>query len=437
MEQTGAITLKEFNRLVGAVLADASLRNRWIIAELSDVAVRGGHCYMELVDKNPATGRTEAKTRGIIWANTYPALKYKFESETGQKFGSNIKVMLKASVNFHEQFGYSVVITDINPSFTLGDMERKRREIIDRLTREGIINDNKSLEMPLVPQRIAVISAAGAAGYGDFMNQLQNNKENFKFYTALFEARMQGTETAPTVIAALDRIAQYADLFDCVVIIRGGGATSDLNSFDDYDLAANVAQFPLPVITGIGHERDNTVIDYVSNLRVKTPTAAAEWLIDRAHRVLIEVNTLSQTVASRAREYILGAREQLAYLDSSLPHIVKGILSDSKSRLEKYALQIPVSAKSRTENASTYLDNIVARIKDAKTSRLNMEKMKLDHVAETVQLLSPANTLKRGYSITRINGKAVTSAENVPENAELTTVTAHGEIISVVKSKNI
>lgn len=437
MEQTGAITLKEFNRLVGAVLANAALKNRWIIADLSDVAVRGGHCYMELVDKNPQTGKTEAKTRGIIWANTYPDLKYKFESETGQQFGSNIKVMLKASVNFHEQFGYSVVITDINPSYTLGDMERKRREIIERLTREGIIDDNKQLEMPLVPQRIAVISAAGAAGYGDFMNQLHNNKENFIFYTALFEARMQGAETAPTVIAALDRIAQHTDLFDCVVIIRGGGATSDLNSFDDYDLAANVAQFPLPVITGIGHERDNTVIDYVSNLRVKTPTAAAEWLIDCAHKTMTAVNNLSQTVVSAAKEYILGAREQLAYIDSSIPHIAKSKITDSKSSLEKYALQIPAFAKSRTENAATLLNTILGQIRDANKNRISMAKMKLEHIAETVNVLSPINTLKRGYSITRINGKAVTSANNIPENAEMTTITANGEIISIVKSKNI
>ena len=261
------ITLYEFNRLIGRTLYAADgLTNRWVVAEFSDFALRGGHCYCELVDKDPQTDAIRAKIRGIIWSSQYPKILDKFLRGTGEQLRSGIKVLLRLSVNFHEQFGISLIISDIDPSYTLGDMERRRREILERLKREGVINDNRELAMPMVPQRIAIISAAGAAGYGDFINQLNNNKSGIIFYTALFEARMQGRDTAPTVVEALNRINRHADCFDCVVIIRGGGSTSDLSSFDDYNLAYAVTQCQLPVITGIGHERDNTVIDVIHQI---------------------------------------------------------------------------------------------------------------------------------------------------------------------------
>ena len=260
-----AISLVEFNRRIGGLLHDASVQRCWVVAETSDVRQSGGHCYLELVQKNAQTGQTLARMRGIVWASVYARLRCEFERATGQPFASGMNVMVEVSANFHEQYGLSVVITGINPTYTLGDMARQRLEILNRLRREGIIDLNKQLPWVDVAQRVAVISAAGAAGYGDFMNQLHNNPSGIKFYTCLFPAVMQGQSTVTSVIAALERINDYADLFDCVVIIRGGGSTSDLNSFDNYDLAANVAQFPLPVICGIGHDRDNTVVDSVAS----------------------------------------------------------------------------------------------------------------------------------------------------------------------------
>lgn len=313
-----AITLREFNNRIKRLLNNPAVCNCWICADLSDVNVRGGHCYLELLEKDERTGATVAKMRGIIWANRFAYLRQKFVQVTGQDLRSGLKVMLEVSVNYHEQYGISLIITDIDPSYTLGDMERLRREILTRLKAEGIIDMNKQLEFPVVPQRIAIVSAAGAAGYGDFMNQLHNNAYGLQFYTCLFPAVMQGKETVPSVTAALDRINRHIDLFDCVVIIRGGGSTSDLNSFDDYNLAAHVAQFPLPVVVGIGHERDVTILDYVACRRVKTPTAAAELLIGCGVEALAHIDELRETIVSIAREYITQAQLQMQYLTSTI-----------------------------------------------------------------------------------------------------------------------
>ena len=250
----------------------------WVQAELSDVrANASGHCYLEFVQKDASGNSLVAKARGIIWAGTFARLKPYFERETGQAFVSGIKVLVKVTVGFHELYGYSLTVTDIDPTYTLGDMARRRREILERLKQEGVLTLNKELELPELAQRIAVISSPTAAGYGDFCKQLRDNAFGFVFYPCLFPAVMQGDKVEASVISALNRIYEKFDRWDAVVIIRGGGATSDLSGFDTYDLAVNCAQFPLPVITGIGHERDDTVIDMVAHTRVKTPTAAAEF----------------------------------------------------------------------------------------------------------------------------------------------------------------
>lgn len=429
------IRLRDFNQRIASALCNNNLLNCWVIADLSDVGVKGGHCYLDLVDKDPNSGTIYAKIRGIIWANKFQALKCNFETITGQPFQSGIKVMIQVSVNYHAVFGLSLIVSDLNPDFTLGDMERQRREILARLAKEGIINMNKELAMPLVPQRIAIISAQGAAGYGDFINQLHSNPNKIQFYTALFEARMQGTETSPSIIAALEAIKKNAHKFDVVVIIRGGGASSDLNSFDDYNLAAHVAQFPLPIITGIGHERDNTVIDYVSNLRIKTPTAVAEWLIEQGENVLSRLNQLSQTVVSSAREYIKGSTEQLRYYNSTIPILAKSIVEKRSSQLREFGISIPSMAETRIATAKNNLAHYQEYIKQSINQRIKIENMKLDRLNDNVNMLSPVNTLKRGYSITTINGKAVTQLKSVNLEDEICTHLADGVIISNVKSK--
>ena len=270
MEQQ-ALSLYELNGLVKRSIRSCLPDTYWVQAELSDVRTNySGHCYLEFVQKDAGGNNLIAKARGTIWSNIFKMLKPYFEQETGQAFTSGIKVLVEVSVEFHELYGFSLTVLDIDPTYTVGDMERKRREILRQLEEEGVIDLNKELEMPMLPQRVAVISSATAAGYGDFCNQLTNNPRGYGFRTELFPAIMQGERVEESVIAALDAIYERMEEFDVVVIIRGGGATSDLSGFDTYALAANCAQFPLPIITGIGHERDDTVIDKVAHTRVQT-----------------------------------------------------------------------------------------------------------------------------------------------------------------------
>lgn len=428
-----AISLVEFNRRIGGLLHDASVQRCWVVAETSDVRQSGGHCYLELVQKDAQTGQTLARMRGIVWASVYARLRCEFERATGQPFASGMNVMVEVSANFHEQYGLSVVITGINPTYTLGDMARQRLEILNRLRSEGIIDMNKQLPWADVAQRVAVISAAGAAGYGDFMNQLHNNPSGIKFYTCLFPAVMQGQSTVTSVIAALERINDYADLFDCVVIIRGGGSTSDLNSFDNYDLAANVAQFPLPVICGIGHDRDNTVVDSVASVRVKTPTAAAEWLLDRAQSALDHVNALTDMVVDSATQMLSGARQQLAYFTSGIPLMADNIVVRHRARLQQIAAAIPVVAARRIDGAGKDLAFASQRLAMAARQCVANERQRVTGLEKQVELLSPDRVLRRGYSLTLRDGHVVTSASSLCAGDSLVTRFADGERTSVVE----
>ena len=427
-----AITLREFNNRIKRLLNNPAVCNCWICADLSDVNVRGGHCYLELLEKDERTGATVAKMRGIIWANRFAYLRQKFLQVTGQDLRSGMKVMLEVSVNYHEQYGISLIITDIDPSYTLGDMERLRREILTRLKADGIIDMNKQLEFPVVPQRIAIVSAAGAAGYGDFMNQLHHNAYGLQFYTCLFPAVMQGKETVASVTAALDRINRHVDLFDCVVIIRGGGSTSDLNSFDDYNLAAHVAQFPLPVVVGIGHERDVTILDYVACRRVKTPTAAAELLIGCGVEALARIDELRETIVSIAREYITEAQLQMQYLTSTIPLVAGNIVERNRTRLQHIMQIVPLTAQSRIAQGNERLLFFLKQMQQASAQTIMREKMRLTAIYEKVQILSPQNTLRRGYSLTTVNGHAVTDASQLAAGDTITTHLANGTVTSTI-----
>lgn len=430
---SSAITLREFNNRIKRLLNNPAVCNCWIRADLSDVNVRGGHCYLELLEKDERTGATVAKMRGIIWANRFAYLRQKFLQVTGQELRSGMKVMLEVSVNYHEQYGISLIITDIDPSYTLGDMERLRREILARLKAEGIIDMNKQLPFPTVPQRIAIVSAAGAAGYGDFMNQLHNNAYGLQFYTCLFPAVMQGKETVASVTAALDRINLHLDLFDCVVIIRGGGSTSDLNSFDDYSLASNVAQFPLPVVVGIGHERDVTILDYVACRRVKTPTAAAELLIGCGVEALAHIDELRDTIVNTAREYITEAKRQIQYLSGTIPLIAGNIVERNSARLQHIMQIVPLTAQNRIAQGNERLNFLIKSMSQASAQAIVREKMRLTALYDKVQILSPQNTLRRGYSLTTVNGHAVTDASQLAPGDNITTHFASGKVVSTVK----
>ena len=453
-----ALSLRQYtSEIANSIRTNPVLQSRWVIAELSDVSERGGHCYMELVEKDDR-GVTIARLRGTIWANNFAyKIKPKFEQITGQKFKSGLKVMLFGSASFHEQYGLSFNITDVDPSFTIGDMERIRREIIETLTREGVVNCNRMLQMPRVPQRIAIISAKGAAGYGDFMNQLQSNPVGFKFYTHLFEATMQGETTSNSVIKALNDIEMTIDLWDCVVIIRGGGATSDLNGFDNLELARRVATFALPVVVGIGHERDRTVLDDIANVRVKTPTAAAEWLIMCAQQTLDQALTLANQVARYVKDRTSGASKQLSHIEGTIPIIAKQQIIKSKSNLAAIASALPYMTKNKILSANrtidalardvqhsaigkisaaqTYLKTMSDALANAAPKAIANQDKRLKALENIVEALSPQKTLRRGFSLTKVNGKTIKSIDQLADNDVITTYLADGEITSVVNKK--
>lgn len=431
--QPQGITLSEFNtRIERRLEGDPQLYSQWVIAETSDLRLnRSGHCYTELIEKN-GRGETVAKMSAAIWVNNYAKLYNKFLKATGQVLASGMKVLVNVSVSYHPLYGMKVVINDIDPSYTMGDMERQRQEIINRLTAEGIIDMNKQLPWPEVPQRIAIISAEGAAGYGDFMNQLQGNPYGLQFYTCLFHAVMQGAQTVPTVLAALDRINNHLDLFDCVVIIRGGGATSELNSFDNYELAANVAQFPLPVIVGIGHERDVTVLDYVAAMRVKTPTAAAEWLIQRGADALAHLNELQEAVVTAVRDTVGQAREHLAYYTSMIPATARRIIDTNRVRLDNDARAIPLAATNLIIVQRTRLERAVERMGDTISQAMQREQQRLQALGDKAALLSPVNTLRRGYSLVMKDGKCVTAGDQLAPGDQINMQFAEGTAAATV-----
>lgn len=432
------ITLQEFNNRIKRLLADPSVMNCWVVAETTDVRINQ-HCYLQLVEKNPKTGATVAKIKAIIWGNQFRFLNARFKQVTGRDIGNDMKIMVCLSVNYSPQYGLTVVINDINPEFTLGDMERQRQEILNRLTQEGIIGQNKTVPVPPVLQRIAIVSAAGAAGYGDFMKQLTDNKYGVCFYPCLFQATMQGVKTVPTVLAALDKVEQNQHLFDCVVIIRGGGGTEELNSFDNYDLARRVATFPLPVIVGIGHERDITVLDYVAGIRVKTPTAAAEHIILQAANALAHIGDLSNQVVSIARDYIARAKEQLSYYAGNLPIMAQRIIDTNTLRLQNFIQNIPLHVQRRIEGENAQLARQKDAIKNAVAQVKMKETMRLEALGDKIELLSPRKVMARGYTLTTCEGKIMTDAAQLEAGKLVTIHFRDGKVVagtqSVIKDK--
>ena len=432
------ITLQEFNNRIKRLLADPSVMNCWVVAETTDVRINQ-HCYLQLLEKNPKTGATVAKIKAIIWGNQFRFLNAQFKQVTGRDIGNDMKIMVCLSVNYSPQYGLTVVINDINPEFTLGDMERQRQEILNRLTQEGIIGQNKTVPVPPVLQRIAIVSAAGAAGYGDFMKQLTDNKYGVCFYPCLFQATMQGVKTVPTVLAALDKVEQNQHLFDCVVIIRGGGGTEELNSFDNYDLARRVATFPLPVIVGIGHERDITVLDYVAGIRVKIPTAAAEHIILQAANALAHIGDLSNQVVSIARDYIARAKEQLSYYAGNLPIMAQRIIDTNTLRLQNFIQNIPLHVQRRIEGENAQLARQKDAIKNAVAQVKMKETMRLEALGDKIELLSPRKVMARGYTLTTCEGKIMTDAAQLEAGKLVTIHFRDGKVVagtqSVIKDK--
>lgn len=410
-----ALSLYDLNALVRRSMEQCLPDEYWIQAELSDVRTNStGHCYLEFIQKDPRSNALIAKARGTVWANVFRLLKPYFEEATGQTFASGIKVLVQVTVSFHELYGYSLTVQDIDPTYTLGDMARRRREILNQLEEEGVLNLNKELEIARLPQRIAVISSPTAAGYGDFCHQLQSNSRGFYFYTELFPALMQGDRVEESVLAALDNVNARLPEFDVVVIIRGGGAASDLSGFDTYLLAAACAQFPLPIITGIGHERDDTVLDSVAHTRVKTPTAAAEFLIESMNNAADELDTLTVR----------------------LQESVRNRLMEEQRKLVSYKNRIPSAAYRRLSGAKLSLLTARKDIVQVVTSSVSRHRHRLELLQQRLIDASPEKQLARGYSITLKDGKVVKDTALIQEGDSVTTRLYQGEFTSIVNHKS-
>ncbi|MGL5937982.1 MAG: exodeoxyribonuclease VII large subunit [Phocaeicola sp.] len=406
-----SLSLHELNGLVRQSLKSCMPDSYWLQAELSEVhANYSGHCYVEFVQKEERGNQLIAKARGSIWRNVFQRLKPYFEETTGQPFAAGIKVLVKVVVEFHELYGFSLVVQEIDPTYTVGDLARRRREILKMLEEEGILTLNKELTLPLLPQRIAVVSSATAAGYGDFTDQLMNNPYGYQFYPKLFPAIMQGERVESSIIAALNQIYEKQEQWDVVVIIRGGGSTSDLSGFDTYELAANCAQFPLPILTGIGHERDETVLDSVAYKRVKTPTAAAELLIEQMHYAAVRLD------------------QQVDRLLSA----IENQINNEKRRIERFVERVPLQVKLNLQQESHRLNNAKQRFSSALQKVTLDQSHQLQLIEQRIKAASPELILQKGYSLTLCNGKIITNPKELEVGDRITTRFHQGEVESII-----
>lgn len=427
-ERPDALSLTQLNRLVKTALDEALPGTYWVRAETSEVRVNAtsGHCYLEFVEKDETTGQLVAKSRGTIWARNFAVLRTYFEQETKQTFISGLKVLVNVSVGYHELYGLSLTVHDIDPSYTLGDMARKRMEVIRRLQEEGVFDLNKELTLAILPQRIAVISSPTAAGYEDFVNQLIHNDYGFPFYVKLFPALMQGEKTEESVIAALDRIYAHRELFDVVVLIRGGGSAADLSSFDSYTLAANCAQFPLPIITGIGHERDDSVVDNVAHTRMKTPTAVAAFLINRMAEQLALLDELRRTVCEATRNQLTVKKTTWQILATRFPVFVTGHLERHRTSLHTLTARLS-SVPQLLEKHTEQLELVPVHIRKAADAMLTRHTHELALSEQHIKLASPDHILKRGYTLTLKDGKIVKHAADLSAGDEISVRFTDGE----------
>lgn len=473
-------SLSEFQSMIRSAVELSMPDSYWVKAEISEMTVnRSGHCYLDLVETDSGNAIT-ARVRATIWAYSFRMLKPYFESTTGQAFSEGIKVLLNVKAEYHEVYGLSLNVRDIDPAYTMGDMAQQRRAIILRLEEEGVLDMNKELEIPLVPQKIAVISSPTAAGLQDFNDQLHNNSRRVKFYTRLFPAVMQGKEAPASIMAALDRVFEYEHVFDVVVIIRGGGAQVDLAAFDNYELAFHITQFPLPVITGIGHDKDDSVADMVAHTRMKTPTAVAEFLLSSVGGFLDLLTNLEQQFAEAVTERLHENREQLTDLMHSFSHALRMRMKDANQLLKISELNLKNSTENFVQAKSNLLHRLAVEYKSSSgryirqrqhaLSRsiekmrfgaksiarqeadllksyqkkmnyqtedlLRFERQRMLRLEENLRLVDPVQILKRGFSLSFKNGKILKSVAQLQEGDRIETRLADGTIESNVQQIN-
>lgn len=452
------INLSELNNLIKGVIQDNFIKDYWIVAEIGEIKFnRNGHAYLELIEKAENSDKIIAKAGATIWSYTLRMLKPYFETSTGRELVAGIKILVAVSVEYHEIYGFSLNIKDIDPAYTLGDIELRRIEIIRRLTDEGVMEMNKELELPLVAQKIAIISSDTAAGYQDFMHQLAGNQNYYKFYCKLFPAIMQGEQTESSIISALEAIYEFESFFDIVVIIRGGGSRSDLMSFDNYNLAYYITQFPLPVISGIGHEKDISIVDMVSHTSLKTPTAVAGFLINRMQNFEQMLDDQYSIIEDYCTEYFTNEYDRIDSFSNILIPIVQKRLHRESNRIDLNGQKINLLARANIKNRyqqfdywQTELKNLGKsvikwkafdliqyqdKLKSQTNHILEREKRKLEYLESSVQHFNPENVLMKGYSITCLNGKTINNTDQLEEGQLLETILYKGKFTSKIEEK--
>ncbi|MFV0290186.1 MAG: exodeoxyribonuclease VII large subunit [Mangrovibacterium sp.] len=453
-----ALQLSQLNREIQAIVQEAFPRLVWLIAEVSEMTVnRNGHCYLELVEIDERSKKVVARLRATIWSYSFHMLKSYFESSTGSPFKAGIKIMVEASVEYHELYGLSLNIKNINPSYTMGNMALQRKAIIEKLKADGVFNMNKELELPFVAQRIAIISSPTAAGLQDFRKQLEHNSMNMHFYCRLFPASMQGEQTAASIILALEDVADLQDEFDLVVIIRGGGAQLDLASFDNYELANHVAQFPLPIITGIGHDKDETIIDLVANLSLKTPTAVADFLIDGATSIFKLIESLSNRLKDSCSYLLNDENEWLMHTHRRLSKTINIAIDKNKLKLNHLSFRNAKACQQFFNQQEAWIEKRIfkltkeipiqlnhefhglftrsSRLKNLCASTWHAQETKLKSYEIRQRLTDPKQILKRGYSVIYKNGTLIKSSQQLHAGDEIETHLSSGKIKSIVTTK--
>lgn len=451
-----SITLNELTRLIRSAIVGSLPDSIWVVAEVSELNLnKSGHCYLELAEKDMYGNRIIARMRAMIWANVFRNIKPYFEKTTGYPLAAGIKLMVLAQVEFHEVYGLSLNIKDIDPSYTLGDIARRKQETINRLKEEGVFDMNRSIDIPLVTQRIAIISSETAAGFGDFMDSLNTNRFGIRFTAKLFPALMQGEKSEASVINAFDEVFKLEGHFDIVVLIRGGGAQSELDCFNSYDLAFYITQFPLPVITGIGHERDETVADMVANVSLKTPTAVADFIITRTGGFLEKIMLSSEKLFLLSTSLINNYREELRFTSIGISRSTKELLvfgSNSLDRLHtsisktvfhfselkffeltKINEDIIRNISYRITNEKTRLNGVHSDIQRAVSGFLGMQAIAVSNAEKNLEYLNPVKILKRGFTITYKNGKIIKGVTNIKKGEIIDTLFSDGKIKSRVE----
>jgi len=453
---TKNLTLSELQLLIRDSLYLSLPDFYWVVAEISEIKQNSsGHCYLELIEKRDDETNIKAKVKAVIWNNRYSFINAFFENATNETLRAGLKVLLKAQIEYHELYGLSLVITDINPSFTIGEMAARRLVIIRRLEDEGVFNMNKELKLPLVPQRIAIISSSTAAGYRDFINHLKNNNYGYSFRAKLFESTMQGEQNEQGIINALYNIEQVSEQFDVVVIIRGGGSQADLAWFDNYNIAYHVTQFPLPIITGIGHDKDLTVTDLVACRSVKTPTAAADLLIELTAETEEYLFELGDNIKTLAMEYLEQFRKTLELSEKKLMPLANFVLSELRNKMsevshrfiriigeqtnkaeikiEKFKIRLSSTAKTNIKNRRDKMQMMKSLLTSSACKLIRKEEKRVATLGNTLEILNPDKVLKRGYTITYQNGKIIKSLQNLETGNIIETLFVDG----LIKSKII